>query len=116
MKLFSTTNSQVADLNQRKQVREARVAFARANDAWVELEQTQLVKRGPSWLIDVESDRIFVKRPGVAFQPGTAKLEFVPPNSALWFYVDAESGELVLLERLVTPRTWSEALAGMVAK
>lgn len=87
----------------------ARVAFARSNQAWTEIPEERLVRRGPGWLIDAESDLVYSVRRGQAFAPGGAKPHFVDPAVPAVFYVSRE-GELVLLERCAAARTWSEVV------
>ncbi|MGZ4418030.1 MAG: hypothetical protein ACXVRV_07625, partial [Gaiellaceae bacterium] len=50
------------------EVRQARIDYARGNSHWTEIPETRLVRRGPGWLIDADSDLVWVLRRGVAFE------------------------------------------------
>lgn len=87
------------------ELRAARVEVARR--AWEEIAPAErLVARGPGWLVDSETDRIFVRRRGVTFDPGRASI-FSGDGAELWFFVDRD-GSPVVLERVLSPANWSE--------
>lgn len=90
-------------------VRQARLELARANDQWEELPETRLVQRRPGgrYLVDAESDRIYSLGRGIVFEPGRSTVGYVDPNDRMTFYVDRDE-EIVFLERLTHPHTWSE--------
>jgi hypothetical protein len=91
-----------------EEVRTARVEAARRTN-WKELEEGHLVRRGPfDWLVHEPSDEVFVIKRGSVFAQGRATIDFVSPDDpSVAFYVTARD-EIVLLERLNTPRTWTE--------
>lgn len=86
-------------------VREARLELARRNPRWVELVETDLVRRGPSFLVHVPTDAVYTVRRGHVFEPDKAVVGYVPDGVPLAYYVDA-SREITFLE--AQPRTWSE--------
>jgi hypothetical protein len=71
-----------------------------ARENWQELEEP--VARGP-WLVDVESDRLYVRRRGLIFEPRMATI-VSGQGADLAFYVDPATGEPVILERVREPR------------
>jgi hypothetical protein len=89
------------------ELRAARVEIARRN--WTEIDPAERLRpRGMGWLVDSESDYIFVLRRGTTFEPGRANL-LSGEGFALWFFVDRD-GDVVVLERVVSPSTWSEVV------
>ena len=83
-------------------VRGARLELAR-RQTWTEIPEP--VRRG-RFLVDVDSDRVFMLRQGVVFEPGKATIGFVPDNAQLTYFVDRE-GRVVFLES-AGRRTWTE--------
>lgn len=99
------TPEEVADKQRRaliEAVRPERVAVARRMSKWTEIE-SDLVPRGRSWLVSASTDAVYVRHPGVVFQPYSVNV--IADRVELSFYVD-EDGELVFLDRLGF--TWSE--------
>lgn len=85
-------------------VRAARLEIARRH--WTEITPAErLVARGP-WLVDTETDFIYIRRRGETFEPGRANL-LSGEGVSLAFYVN-KSGDVVPLERVPSPRTYSE--------
>jgi len=85
------------------QVREARVELARRE--WTEIApRERLVRRGP-WLVDAETDALYVPRRGTTFEPGRAAL-ISGQGAALWFYLDRD--DVVVLEKVRSPASSSE--------
>jgi hypothetical protein len=92
------------------QVRERRVEVARR--AWEEIPAGRIERRGLGWLVDVETDAVFILYRGAVFGRGSATL--IPDrNPALVFYLD-DAGEPVVLERL--PGTWTEIAARLARR
>lgn len=87
-------------------VREARIATVRA--CFTELQETGLVERGP-YLVDVDSDLLYTPYRGATFARGKATLDYVNPSSGLAFFVN-RAGDVVLLEPVRRPATWSEVV------
>jgi len=81
-------------------IRELRVGIAR-RAGWEELPARRLERRA-RWLVDVETDALFLPYAGTVWQMGSARL--VAEQKDLTFYVD-DDGDVVVLER--QPRTWS---------
>jgi hypothetical protein len=91
-----------------EELRAARVEVARRN--WREIAPAErLVARGLGWLVDAETDFIFVRRGGTTFEPERASL-LSGEGADLWFFVDRD-GDPVVLERVTSPATWSEHVA-----
>lgn len=94
-----------------KAIRAARVAAARRL-GWEELPETRLIPRGPrGWLVDAETDAVYVPYRGATFERGSARLVAIP--TTLSYYVD-DDGSPVVLER--QPQTWSQIFAGQVRR
>lgn len=87
------------------ELRELRIAAARKQAHWNEIEETTLVRHGP-WLVHADSDAIYKIHRGIVWGSGSASVvaEFI---SLAWF-VDRD-GQVVFLERM--PATWSEIVA-----
>ena len=87
-----------------------RLEFARrqANN-WTELAEVGLVRRGP-FLVDSESDQLYVLRRGVVFEPNRATVGYIPDNTPMTFYVD-QADNIVFVERYSGAATWSEIVA-----
>ena len=88
-----------------RRVRERRLELARRQPKWTEVPESRLVRRG-RYLVDAETDLVYVVRLGHVFEPGSATVGYVTPDTALTYYVDAV-GSVVFLKHL-GPRTWSE--------
>lgn len=86
-------------------VREARVESARSNQYWRELEEVDLVKRGP-YLVSASTDELFTPHRGAIFDRG--KVEF-GERSELYFFVSRQD-DVVMLERVTSPASWSEVV------
>jgi hypothetical protein len=102
------TNGDVAKVATREddeqQLRTARVEAVRKTH-WTELEQADLVPRGPfGWLVHAQSDCVYRLYRGAVFDRGT--IGFASPDAALAYYVTARN-EVVVLERLTHPASWS---------
>jgi hypothetical protein len=102
----TTTDQQRSE--HERQVREARLATARRQSAWAETSETRLVRRG-RFLVDAETDLIYVLRRGVVFETGRATVGYLPDNTPMTFYVD-QADDVVFLEQPSGPRTWSEVV------
>lgn len=88
-----------------EQIREARVAFARRNQAWEEIAPAErLVRRGIGWLVDAETDFIWRVKGGEVFGRGSAQA--LTPGLPLTFFVNP-GGDVVFVER-VGRKTWSQ--------
>lgn len=92
-----------------RQVREARLDVARQRLNWTEIPDTRLVRRGP-FLVDAETDLVWVVRRGHVFEPYRATVGYVRNDTPMTFYVDAASGEIVFIEPVSGGRTWTEIL------
>jgi hypothetical protein len=95
-------------------VRQARLANARRQAAWVEIPETRLVRRGP-FFVDAETDLLYILRRGVVFEPGGATIAYVPPDTALTFTV-RQNDDVVFIEHPGGPRTWSEIVERKAAR
>jgi hypothetical protein len=105
--VLKTVEEQEADERDKfaAEVRAARIDLARRN--WREIDPPErLVARGFGWLVDSETDYIFVRRRGTTFEPGRAAI-MSGEGFDLWFFLDA-AGDVVPLERVPSPKTWSE--------
>jgi hypothetical protein len=88
------------------QARARHVANARANDRyWTELDEVDLVKRGP-WLVSATTDELFTIYRGSVFGP-YGQIEYDAMRE-LAFFVTRKPEDVVLLEKSSSPRTWSE--------
>jgi hypothetical protein len=92
-------------------VRSARIEAARRNQFWTELEEIDLVRRPPGYLVSASNDEVFWPYRGAVFAAWSAEL--ISGSAPLWFYVDRD-GDLVFLERL--PETWSEMVERRVRR
>lgn len=90
-------------------LREARLAAARRNSHWQEIED-DLVPRGyrDSLLVSAETDAVYTRHTGVVFPPHQATP--LAAMASLFWYLDAD-GELQFLER--HHETWSQMVARM---
>jgi hypothetical protein len=88
-----------------RQVREARLQLARRRPKWIEVPESRLVRRGP-FLVDAETDLVYVLRRGHVFEPGSATIGYVPHDTPMTYTVN-EHGTVVFLEASGS-RTWSE--------
>jgi hypothetical protein len=96
-----------------EEVRAARIEVARRN--WTEIDPPErLFRRGFGWLVDDETDYVFIPRRGTTFETGRASL-MTGEGLDLWFFIDRDSGDVVPLERLGT-ETWSEIVAKRARK
>jgi hypothetical protein len=89
-----------------QEVRRARLELARRQSAWTEIPETRLVRRG-RYLVDAETDFVYVLRRGLVFEPGRAAVGYVADQTPMTYFVD-QAGEIVFLEQPGAPRTWSE--------
>ncbi len=92
-----------------RHVRAARLEEARRQTTWREIPETSLVRRGP-FLVDSETDAVFVVRRGHIFEPGRATIGYLPDNIPMTYFVD-EAGSVVFIERYTGAATWSEIVA-----
>lgn len=103
--LFSRAPEPVTD---EARLRAARLDVARRNSQWTELEEVDLVPRGPrnQWRVSASTDEIYAPHRGAVFQSWSTSV--VADHAELAFYVDRD-GDLVFLER--KPGTWSDHVA-----
>ena len=92
-----------------RQVLAARLDEARRQSAWTEIPETSLVRRGP-FLVDSDTDAVFVVRRGHVFEPGRATIGYLPDNTPMTFFVDRD-GDIVFVEPYLGAATWSEIVA-----
>ena len=92
-------------------VRKARLEVARGNPLWSELEEIDLVRRPPGYLVSASTDEVFWPYRGAVFAAWSASM--ISDSAALHFYVDG-AGDLVFLERL--PESWSELIERRVRR
>jgi hypothetical protein len=85
-------------------VRPARLEVARGNQRWTEIED-DLVPRGHGWLVSAETDAIYMPTHGIVFQP--CSVNVIADQTELSYFVDRD-GDLVFLERVTNPATWSK--------
>jgi hypothetical protein len=111
MSLRTFLGARDADSGDMDALREARVALARRMSTWREIPEP--VRRGP-WLVDAESDELFVVRRGATFEPGRAHI-LSGDGFPLSFYVDVD-GDVVVLEKVKSPATWSEHVARQTSR
>lgn len=90
-----------------QKVREARVAIARKVEAWTELEESALVKRG-RWWVHADTDELFVDFLGTVWVAGRA--DVVSDRSPLYFCVLADGVGLAFFERVKNPPTYTAFL------
>ena len=64
-----------------RQVRQARLELARRRPTWTEIPETRLVPRGPRFLIDAETDRVYTVRRGAVWDPDRASVGYVSETS-----------------------------------
>jgi hypothetical protein len=88
-----------------QQLQQARVAAARRNSRWTELEAVDLVRRG-RLLVAASTDALYKPYRGTVFTTGSAAA--IPDMAPLAYTVD-EDGQLWFYERL--HGTWSERVA-----
>jgi len=91
------------------QVRQARLELARSQRHWTEIAETRLVRRGP-FVVDSETDAVFVYWRGQVFESGRATVGYVRDDTPMIFTVD-RGGEVIFLERHPGAATWSEIVA-----
>jgi len=84
---------------------EARVARARSIPHWREIPVERLVVRGPGWLVDTETDLVYVGGRPVLFEPGSASP--VAERDAITFFVNKDEN-VVAIKRRYSPRSWCE--------
>jgi hypothetical protein len=87
-------------------VRKARIELARRQSTWTEIPETRLVRRGP-FLVDAETDLVWIYRRGHVFEPGRATVGFIPDGAAMTYAVD-QNDNIIFVEHPGGPRTWSE--------
>ena len=91
-------------------VRKARISAARKCSAWEEITPPErLVPRGPArfgWMVDAESDAIYVLHGGSVFQPRTAQI--IADKAPLKYTISG--GHVLVYERLRKPKTWSDVI------
>ena len=110
----TTTDSDPAVAEHERQVRQARLDLARRQTTWTEIPETRLVRRGP-FLVDAETDLVYVLRRGIVFEPSKSTVGYVPDNTPMTLYVDQDDN-VVFLEEPAGPRTWSEIVARKAAR
>jgi hypothetical protein len=92
-----------------RQVRQARLDLARRQPAWTEIPETRLVRRGP-FLVDAETDLVYVRRRGVVFEPGRANVGYIRESTGMTYTVD-QADNIVFLEQPGRPSTAHSAAA-----
>jgi len=90
-----------------EEVRQARLAAARRNSRWTELNPVDLVPRNRGWLVAASDDAIYSPIRGAVFQPHSASA--IADMTKLFYFVDAD-GEVVFLEQVTRPATYTEHL------
>ena len=90
-------------------VRAERLRCARSNDAWTEIPEPRLVRRGRGFLVDAERDFVHTPYRGELWSPGKATLEYVDPRTPMAYSVT--DGQVRFLETQTLPRTWSDVVA-----
>jgi hypothetical protein len=75
----------------------------------VEIPETRLVRRG-RFLVDAETDLVYVLRRGVVFEPGRAVVGYVPDTVPMTFTVNEADDEIVFLDQPSGVGTWSEVV------
>jgi hypothetical protein len=93
-----------------RQVRERRLELARRRSNWTEIPESRLVRRGGRFLVDAETDLLYLLRRGHVFEPGNATVGYVTESAEMTYYVDA-ADNIVFLEHPGSPHTWSEIVA-----
>jgi hypothetical protein len=109
------TPDEVAEKKRRaldEKLRPARLEVARLQTKWTEIED-DLVPRGRGWLVSAETDAIYSMVRGVVFAPYSVTV--VADQAELFYFVDRD-GDLVFLERIDPPRTWTEHLEKRAAR
>lgn len=91
-----------------RRVRQARLELARRQQTWTEIPETRLVSRG-RFLVDAETDLVYMRRRGVVFEPGRSTIGYVPEGAAMSFYVDT-GDNIVFVEHPGGLETWSELM------
>lgn len=91
-----------------EKLRRLRVETARRVEAWREVAATDFVQR-PPYLVEAESDWVFVPFKGTIYATGEAKPTY-HERTALLFVV-GENDELTFFERTANPQTWSQHVA-----
>ena len=114
LRIRPTSNTEVpppnpARVEYERQVREKRLELARRRTNWTEIPETRLVRRA-RFLVDAETDLMWVVRRGHVFEPGRAAVGYVSDNAPMTFFVDRDA-DVVFLEQPGGPRTWSEVVA-----
>jgi hypothetical protein len=84
-----------------------RVEAARANKRWLEHGPQDFVVRGP-FLVDAVSDVLYRRARGVVFERDSPHA--IDVQARREFFVST-SGEVVFVERVQSPKTWSEVVA-----
>ena len=84
------------DARKRKRVLDARVAAARANPNWTEVEEGALRPRPPHMLVHGDTGQTFKRYRGEVWSPGTATVAFIDERRMMWFLV--RDDEIAFLE------------------
>ncbi len=92
-----------------RQVRKARLEIARRQHGWQEIPETRLVQRN-RFLVDAETDLLYVLRRGVVFEPGRATIGYIGSDAVLTYYVDRDGGIVFHEQPGGALRTWSEVV------
>lgn len=90
-------------------MRAARLEEARRQTAWTEIAETRLVRRGP-FLVDSDTDAVFVVRRGHVFEPGRATIGYVLDKAAMTYFIGRD-GHIVFVEPYLGAATWSDIVA-----
>ena len=95
-----------------ERLRPARLEAARRNSQWTELDEVDLVPRGPrdAWLVSAANDAVYERYRGVAFAPGSVNI--ISDRPPLFFSV--VDGRFAFYERL--PFTWTAHLEKRAAR
>lgn len=109
MKFFQMQSAEDIATDERRelaaQLKKTRLEVARREQEWTEIPQTNLVRRGPHFLVDADTDRAYTRRNGDVFDPGAASHPL--QRERLAFSVD-EANDIVFLEP--TGKTWTQML------
>ena len=89
-----------------RKVRQARLDYARRQTSWTYIPQPRLVRRG-RYLIDSETDAVFVVRRGHVFEPRGSNVGYVPAGTPMTYTVD-QGGDVLFIEPSGGGHTWTE--------
>jgi hypothetical protein len=105
VKLLSSIGRQEREPSPDDELRRVKVENARKNTRWVELEEVDLVRRGP-YFVSATTDALFVLYRGASFGR-SGRIEFAETVELYYFVRD---GDVTLVERVTSPASWSEVV------